>query len=961
MRKTLFFWVGLLCIWSAAGQNMHVSWYAVANGLPSNEVRHVVRDTLGFAWIATDAGLVRFDGNRFESYSQFVPSQYGKYLLNTPDGILLSHDAGISLLQPALDTTRISLLHKSSINRRDSLLYYPNRIFQRNNGDIIVGQPGGQMHYLTAEGIKSFMLDLVGVSDRTTDLFFSEVADQLWVARSDGALFVLDPASGKLEQKASFQGIQDLKSKGNTLWVASDRVFRLQLTTDASGIQSKESFPSTPGEVTALALDQQENVYLGIRDQGLYYLDRTRANKPDFIKVFGNNDPHTLEELPFRNINNIVIDATGKLWICSSEGLGILQKRFFESIGSIPNANATAISIADNGRIFVNFGDLYRIESTDFGYEGEQLPTAPLGTITALTTKGQRLWTGTSTGRLHELDQNGRLIRTIDLEDRGEGIFYLAGDSQNRLWVAQAPRDQPLVGIGCLLPNGAFRDYGPEQGLENRIICIRETGRGRVYASGIGKDSYLFRYVPEKDIFVNLSLDFDFYAGNNFQVHDFAVDDNGVIWLASTQGLLRHDMDRVSQVDLGPEYNNIEVKAVKTSSDGSVWISFDTEGVLRYTEDNTIVMQEESGLPSKVMTYRCIESDEKGRLWIGTAEGVVYSLDETPKPGKSNTPWLVSTTVDGLQGSLEGLDMKPDQRMSVVYNAPSFHGFRTLYQYQIDDGLWSAPTSETTMDITDLNPGSYTLAIRAKKEGAYLWSEPKQLNFTVSQYWYKSRSFLWILGLMLTGTLVYLFVSQKRRFKLVLAALNQGLKAKEEEVVKQEADLLKVREEVRLKQRERRANLLVLEIMHRLISKIGPSTKWELVLENISTDLLKLPGVEAFEIGVHRGKYLEFEGYSERVRGFTSSRVPYDPDISLAAYCISHAKPFLFNRLKDEGHVLLKKKDTRIAAYKAAISVPFYINNYEAILTVYAGKEDLFDEHMRKAFQIFASYLEQIV
>ena len=961
MRKTLFIWVGLLCIWSAAGQNMHVSWYSVANGLPSNEVRHVVKDSLGFAWIATDAGLVRFDGNRFESYSQFVPSQYGKYLLNTPDGLLLSHDAGISLLRPALDTTAISLLHKSSINQTDSLLYYPNRMFQRSNGDIIVGQPGGQTHYITHEGIRSFIPDLVELSDRTTDLFFSEAGGQLWIARSDGFLFFFDSASGKLEQKATFPGIQDLKAKGNALWVASDKVYSLKLNSDASRIQSKESFPSTPGKVTALALDQQENVYLGIQDQGLYYLDRTRAKRPDFIKVYGNNDPHTLEELPFRNINNIVIDATGKLWICSSEGLGILQKRFFESIGSIPNANATAISIADNGRIFVNFGDLYRIESTDFGYEGEQLPTAFLGTITALTTTGQSLWTGTSTGRMHELDQKGRLLRTIDLEERGEGIFYLAGDSNNRLWVAQAPRDQPLVGIGCLLPNGTFRNYGPEKGLENRIICIRETARGRVYASGIGKETYLFRYVPEKDIFVNLSLDFDFYAGNNFQVHDFAVDDNGVIWLASTQGLLRHDMDRVSKVDLGPEYENIEVKAVKASSDGSVWISFDTEGVLRYTKDHTIVMQEESGLPSKVMTYRCIESDEKGRLWIGTAEGIVYSLDETPKPGKSNTPWLVSTTVDGMHSSIEGLSFKPDQRMSVVYNAPSFHGFRTFFQYQINDGPWSDPTSETTMDFTGLIPGNYTLSIRAKKEGAYLWSVPNQLNFTVGQYWYKSSSFLWILGLMLTGILVYLFFSQKRRFKLVLTALNQGLKAKEEEVVKQEADLLKVREEVRLKQRERKANLLVLEIMLRLISKIGPSTKWDLVLENISTDLLKLPGVEAFEIGVHRGKNLEFEGYSERVRGFTSAKVPFDPDISLAAYCIAHAKPFLFNRLKDEGHVLLKKKDTRIAAYKAAISVPFYINNHEAILTVYAGKEDLFDEHMRKAFQIFASYLEQII
>ncbi|MBT8321706.1 MAG: hypothetical protein KJO90_08590, partial [Eudoraea sp.] len=300
-------------------------------------------------------------------------------------------------------------------------------------------------------------------------------------------------------------------------------------------------------------------------------------------------------------------------------------------------------------------------------------------------------------------------------------------------------------------------------------------------------------------------------------------------------------------------------------------------------------------------------------------------------------------------------------QISVAYSTPSFHGFRTLYQYRFNDGLWSEATSETSMDFSGLDPDNYTLAIRAKKEGAFLWSQPQYLRFTVSEYWYKSSTFLWALGLLLAGNFIFLFVSQKRRFRLVLKAMRQGLEAKEEEVVKQEADLVKVREEVRLKQRERKANLLVLEIMHRLISKIGPSTKWDLVLENISTDLLKLPGVVAFEIGVHRGKHVEFEGYSERVRGFTSARVPYDPDISLASYCIAHAKPFLFNRLDEEGQILLKKKDTRISVFKAAISVPFYINNYEAILIVYASKEDLFDEHTRKAFQIFASYLEQII
>ncbi len=51
-----------------------------------------------------------------------------------------------------------------------------------------------------------------------------------------------------------------------------------------------------------------------------------------------------------------------------------------------------------------------------------------------------------------------------------------------------------------------------------------------------------------------------------------------------------------------------------------------------------------------------------------------------------------------------------------------------------------------------------------------------------------------------------------------------------------------------------RAHMLSMDIMHRLISKVTPGMKWDLVLEIISIDLLKFPGVVAFEIGTRQGK-----------------------------------------------------------------------------------------------------------
>jgi streptogramin lyase len=198
------------------------------------------------------------------------------------------------------------------------------------------------------------------------------------------------------------------------------------------------------------------------------------------------------------------------------------------------------------------------------------------------------------------------------------------------------------VGIACILPNGTLKEYGYSEGLESRLLCLRETTQGRIYASGIGEGTYLYRYLPEEDAFVNLSLPFDFSVSPNFEVHDLTLDKEGVIWMASTNGLLRYDMDRVRRVDLGPEYTDIEVRAVMDMPDGSIWVSTDTEGMIRYEDGETVVVKEESGLPSKVMTYRCLAKDQKNRLWVGTAEGLVYSLDPNPAPVRTGKPLLIS-------------------------------------------------------------------------------------------------------------------------------------------------------------------------------------------------------------------------------------------------------------------------------------------------------------------------------
>jgi hypothetical protein len=526
--------------------------------------------------------------------------------------------------------------------------------------------------------------------------------------------------------------------------------------------------------------------------------------------------------------------------------------------------------------------------------------------------------------------------------------------------VSQAPEEKPVVGIGCIYPDGSLREYGVAKGLTTRIIGVRESAKGQIYATGIGKSTYLYRYLPEEDAFINLSLPFDFYVSPNFQVHDLTIDDQGIVWLATTDGLLKYDSDRITKIDLGGEFSDAEVRAVMHADDGIIWVAFDTEGVLYYKEGTTVSIREESGLPSEIMTYRCLVRDQNSRLWAGTAEGIVYSSVENPQPLESQEPLLVATTIEGESRNAGEIQVFPQQLLEIAYIAPAFHGYRTFYQHRLNGGNWSAPSTSPVVSFTEKETGPYSIETRVKKEGAYLWSNAVITEVVVLNHWYKNRYLIWGIAWALGMGMLAAVFSRRKRYKQSIQSLQQGLQNEKAALDSKDADLAALRSQLLMERKQHRANLLSLEIIHRIMSKINPDTKWDTVLEIISLDLMKLPGVVAFEIGIRKGDQLEFEGFSESQNVFTSYHTVFDPAKSLAAYCLYHARAEVFNRLEEQSKALLTEQDKRMKGYQSGIFVPFYIHNKNAVFVIYSDVDNLFDHYALKAMSVFTTYLEQI-
>src|SRR5918996_4884829 len=61
--------LALLLQGSAAAEQLPLRAYDIQNGLASDSVVHILRDSRGYLWFATTDGVSRFDGERFTSYS----------------------------------------------------------------------------------------------------------------------------------------------------------------------------------------------------------------------------------------------------------------------------------------------------------------------------------------------------------------------------------------------------------------------------------------------------------------------------------------------------------------------------------------------------------------------------------------------------------------------------------------------------------------------------------------------------------------------------------------------------------------------------------------------------------------------------------------------------------------------------------------------------------------------------
>jgi diguanylate cyclase (GGDEF)-like protein len=742
----------------AIGQYLLAHWDN-RDGLPQNSVTSIAQGPLGYLWLGTLEGLVRFDGARFTLFnSRNQPAFRHNFILG------LTADSRNNLW---IATSGGGLLRYADgvFQRFDTATGVPDDqvvlTYEDSRGRIWLGTDGGGVAQITATGDVSTDSRLAAIGNHIRAVVENESG--LWIGSERGLFLLTDNA--ELQHFSTSEGLPDQSVRAlaagaeGALWIGTDLgVARLRdnrvnvpaalaplarepvisllrddagslwLGTEGSGVwrlgeSGLESFSAQQGlsddSVSALFEDREKNLWVGTNLGGLHRLADGVAT------TWG-----LAEGLPSNTIRSVLEDSSGALWI-GSEGAGVTRwhngdMMDFQLEDGLPGLSVHAALEDRAGRLWLG---------TDHGvalFDGSRFRvpagTADLGNtvvLAVLQTRDGALWLGTYDEGLYRL-WNGRL----EHYGLAEGLSYntvnvLLEDGAGDLWIGTR-------GGGLnRFRDGHFTQYGTSQGLpDDLVFSLLEADDGGLWVGTYGGG--LARFTDGRFSTVDES-----HGLFDNVIHRIVDDGRGRYWMSSNRGIFSVPIAALEAVAAGRQ----------PSVDSQVYGIADG-------------MQNPEGNGGANAGLR----DHRGHLWFATMGGLVrIEPGMLPGHGEFAGPLLIEAiSVDGQPVAAEdGLVLDAGSRNIEIGYTGSFLRRPDLLQFRyrlrgLDDD-WIEVGDRRLAVYPNLPAGNYRFEVAARAaDGAWIAGQ-QSLRFRVLPRYVETTWFrLALLGtLMIVGWLLH--------------------------------------------------------------------------------------------------------------------------------------------------------------------------------------------------------------
>ena len=616
----------------------------VNNGLSQNLINCIYRDSKGFVWFGTNAGLNRFDGSNFETFSNKNPIN-GSIADNNINAITedkngnlwIGTGRGVSILNGnTYEFTDFN--YASTLPNQCGDIYYINSISSDKQGNIWIGTnngfyfndiAGGSIHHILIDSLNC-SAPLNGITSIVQDK-----NGKMWMSSKNGFIIRYDPLSKKNEKFKIPDKSGELTNsvtrlyidRDNDLWVGN--LFGLYLFhTDKevwdNHFKDKLVQSDELKRIGSISQNIDGLIWVAADGGGAYIFDKKQWNITN-LKY----QPFDDQKLSSNGLSYVHCDRDGIVWLgTTKKGVNFYKKNI------------------NKFRIYKNLaGDINSLSNNDANAIIEDH-------------KGN-IWIGTDGGGLNYLDRKTEKIRRIESNiSSGNAlssniIVSLYKDHADKIW------------IGTYF--GGLNRYDPSSGkftvykhisddstsiADDRIYAISEDKINNLWVGTLG--SGISRLDTKTNKFIQLNTRNSSICDN--YITSIYRDKNNHLWISTTNGLtyynnasqtfkcFKNDRNNKNSINDDNVINCFE------DSRGFFWVC--TKNGLNLLDRSNNSFRHftiEDGLPSN--SVHGIVEDEYSNLWISSKNGISkLALKNVQSINNFEFTFNNYNITDGLQG-----------------------------------------------------------------------------------------------------------------------------------------------------------------------------------------------------------------------------------------------------------------------------------------------------------------------
>jgi signal transduction histidine kinase/CheY-like chemotaxis protein/ligand-binding sensor domain-containing protein len=680
---------------------------------------------------------------------------------------------GITRITGNQGNYRFNIVSKGSLHQVDSLMWFPKQFFQDERGRTWLGD-NSKIYRWTGNGFRSYPLwpEAATNNFNRSFSFASDGKGNLFAFAEPGCVLIYQESIdrfNKVELPGKLSGIHAVfnPSPGLILIATRTGLFEMRSHGTTYSLDKVNTM-----EFSCFARSSKGVLFAGTWSEGLFRIGLLANSHLVAEKI---------EEFNQKNVTHIYIDKVDNLWISSDNGIILLKETLFcDPFRILTESYIQGLAIAPGGEmIFTDGSGLFCANESGLK-NGRQLFGFKSTVLQALPVTGG-FWCSDSDGKIWFSDLTGKEKQKYDFGHKGRAVFKMIQDRSGNIWACQDANNDLIR----LTPGKEIQYYGLQQGLKSRIISLYLTKEGDFYCGGMVDSAFLFKYDPVNDRFLNLSQEMNFERNIDLNINDIVCTKDGVIWLATSFGLVKYEKGKMSRINLGSLTAN-SIKAITVDHDGYLWFA-NNKGLHRYKNGDLMSFDEKNGLPAKTIGYRCLLVDPEGKLWAGTVAGLSVS-SQLKNPQVTETPRISSIIVNNIiygEDSYKKLVINNKGFIRLRVASPEFPANNVRYEFMISsvDSVWKYFTKDEDIIIASLPPGDYSLKIRARQVGNFIYSEPLVWKFTIVRIWYERW---WIQALIVLGILVLILViirAQSRKLRHDNLRLEKGILQRTQEIL----------------------------------------------------------------------------------------------------------------------------------------------------------------------------------